>query len=301
VRLHLSSIRVSDTYGAVFRTAAAICAVMPAGLAAGLAWCGGQIEWACRPAKRRRLAENLAHATSRRPEDPYVRRLVHRNVTTGARRAAGLLWAFARPEAAAARIEITPRDRFDRLLADSRGIVLSSAHFGPFEAAAAASRTLPVGAGLAVVTDENAVGRGMHTIRERLGMTIVPADRSPRPLLRILARGGVVVVLGDLHRPGMRGHQVRFLDTSCILPGGPAAIARMSQAPIVPFAVYPDGPRRWRMELGTPITPPDRHGGDADERRATQELADAFTGVIRAMPQQWDAVDPIPWQDRSPE
>ena len=298
MRPRLVDFRFSDTYGAVFRTAAEICARMPAGLAAGLAWCGGQIEWACRPAKRRRLAENLAHATSRTPDDPYVRRLVHRNVTTGARRAAGLLWAFARPEDAADRLTITPRETLDSLIADGHGVVLSTPHFGPFEAAAAASRILPDGVPLAVVTDENAVGRGMHAIRERMGLIVVPADGSLRELLRVLAGGGIAVVLADLHRPGMRGHLVRFLDAPCILPGGPAALARMAQAPILPFAVAADGPRRWRIELGAPITPPARHGGDQDERRATQELADAFTRVIRATPEQWDAVDPIPWQSK---
>jgi lauroyl/myristoyl acyltransferase len=300
VPLPLDDFRISDTYGAVFRAAAGICARMPPWLAAGLAAAGAQIEWVCRPAKRRRLAENLGHATSRTPDDPYVRRLVHRNMTVGARRAAGLLWAFARPEQAAARITITPPGALENLLADGRGAVLSSAHFGPFEAAGTTALVLPEDTTLAVVTDENAIGRGMHGIRERMGLTVVPADGELRSLLRILAGGGLVVVLGDLHRPGMRGHLVRFLDAPCILPGGVAALARMSQAPIIPFAVYPDGARRWRLELGTPIAPPARQGGAGDERRATQELADALTRIIRALPEQWDAVDPIPWQQEAP-
>ena len=100
MRSGLPAFRPPDLLGLVLRAAAEICALMPAGLAASLAWIGGQVEWATRPAKRRQLAENLAHATSRTPRDRYVRRLVHRNVSIGARRASGILWSFARPEQA---------------------------------------------------------------------------------------------------------------------------------------------------------------------------------------------------------
>jgi KDO2-lipid IV(A) lauroyltransferase len=272
---------------------------MPAGLAESLAWVGGQIEWAARPGKRRQLAENLAHATSRSPRDPYVRRLVHRNITTGARRATDVLWAFARPETASGRVAITPPELLAQLIADGRGAVLSSPHFGPFEAAAAVARALPNGTELAAVTDEHGIGRALHRIRTRMGLSVIDRDAPLHEVMRVLREGGIIVVLADLHEPGMRGHIVDFLDGRCILPGGPAAIARMGRAPLVPFAVYRDGPRRWRLELGAPIDPPALRGGRADEQRATQELATAFSAVLRRMPEQWDAIDRIPWQDRS--
>jgi lauroyl/myristoyl acyltransferase len=213
------------------------------------------------------------------------------------RRASGVLWAFARSEQASARVEITPPELLAELVADGRGAVLSSPHFGPFDAAAATARTLPAGTELAVVTDENAIGQTLHRIRTRMGLTVIPADAPPHQVLRVLHRGGIVVARADLHRPGMRSHVVDLLDAKCILPGDPAAIARMGRAPLVPFATYPDGARRWRIELGTPIDPPAPQGGREEERRATQELADAFTAVLRRSLEQWDAIDPIPWQD----
>jgi len=77
----------------VLGLAAQICAPLPSDLATTRATGGGRIERAVRPAKRRQLAEYLADATRRGPRDRYVRRLVPRNATTGARRAAGTLWA----------------------------------------------------------------------------------------------------------------------------------------------------------------------------------------------------------------
>jgi len=289
----------SALLGAVIRCAATACALLPAQLAAGLAWCGGQVEWAARPTKRRRLAANLAHATGRSPHDPDVRRLVQRNVAAGAQRAAGVLWAFARPERAAARVEIVDREWLHRLIGAGRGVVLCSPHFGSFEASAAAARTLPPGTVVAVLTDATVTAHALAPVRRRMGLTVLAAGAPPRQVARILGAGGVVVVIADLHRPGMRGHAVDFLDARVVLPGGPAAVARIGAAPLVPFAVYPAGPRRWRMELGAPIAPPTRAGGRDDERRATQQLANAFSAVIRRTPEQWDAVDPLPWRERA--
>jgi hypothetical protein len=87
---------------------------------------------------------------------------------------------------------------------------------------------------------------------------------------------GIVARIEDLHRPGMGGHLVRFLDAECILSGGPTAIARLAQAALIPFAVYPNGERRWRLDLGIPFDPAIARGGPAAEQRATQQLADAL-------------------------
>jgi len=265
---------------------------MPAGLAAALAWCGGQSDWAMRPAKRRRLAENLARATGRRADGRSVRGLVHRKVAAGARRAAGVFWAFARPDAAAGRVTIVDRRQPHRLIAEGHGVVLCSAHFGAFEAPQRPSRAAASGADVAVLTDDNTMAGALHRVRERMGVTVIPAGTSPRVLARIFAGGGVVVVTADLHRPGRRGRMVDFVDARCVLPGGPAAIAGIGHASLMPFAVCPAGPRRWRRELGGPIAAPTRAGRADDERRATQELADPFGAVIRRMPEQWDAADP---------
>jgi hypothetical protein len=51
-----------------------------------------------RPAKRRRLAENLCHALSLPPNHPEVEALVRREIRNEARRSADFLWALARPD-----------------------------------------------------------------------------------------------------------------------------------------------------------------------------------------------------------
>ncbi|MFN8109363.1 MAG: hypothetical protein U0Y82_05900 [Thermoleophilia bacterium] len=61
------------------------------------------------------------------------------------------------------------------------------------------------------------------------------------------------------------------------------------------FTARPVGWRRWRVDLDPPIPPPRPADGRAWERTATAAVADAFAAAIRAQPEQWDAVDPLPW------
>jgi lauroyl/myristoyl acyltransferase len=97
--------------------------------------------------------------------------------------------------------------------------------------------------------------------------------------------------------PGVRTIAVRFLDGVAALPAGPAALARMAGAVIVPLAVLPLDQRAWKIELGEPISPrPSADGPAAADRDTLQRLADAWSEVIRRDPEWWAAVYPLAWE-----
>jgi lauroyl/myristoyl acyltransferase len=97
--------------------------------------------------------------------------------------------------------------------------------------------------------------------------------------------------------PGVRTAAVRFLDGIAGLPAGPAALARMADAAIVPLAVLPIDRRARRIELGEPIRPrPSPDGPAASDRDTLQRLADAWSAVIRRNPEWWAAVYPLDWE-----
>ncbi|MFN8109362.1 MAG: hypothetical protein U0Y82_05895 [Thermoleophilia bacterium] len=203
----------------VIRTAARLCAALPAPVAAGLATVGGTVEWALRPGKRRVLAANLGHTVGLPADAPDVHRLVRRNMQAGARRAAGMLWALDRPSTAARRVRIEPAGRLRDVLAEGRGVVLTSAHVGPFESVAAVAHVLPDGVAMAVVAEDTRTGRAMAPLRRRMGVRVVDTATGFRPAVDLLRAGNIVVVIADLHRDGMRGHRVPFLDGTLIVPG----------------------------------------------------------------------------------
>lgn len=270
---------------------------LPPGAVDRMATAGGHVEWALRPRKRRLLRVNLAHALARAADDPVVAALAHEVVVTGARRAADVLWAFARPAEALARLRIEPPRGLDELVDTERGVILAGAHAGGFEFALACG--LARGHHVAVLTDMNPTALALARWRLAGGAELLPADTPPRTAVARLRAGGVLVVLADLHRPGMRGRNVHFLDGEAMLPAGPAALARLTGAPIVPFAVLPIARRAYRLALAAPLLAPARHDRPG-ERQLAQALADALSATLRAHPRQWDAVDPIPWRPVAP-
>ena len=255
---------------------------------------GGTLEWALRPRKRSQLATNLGHALGRPPADPAVARAVRAQFVNQARRSADFLWAFACGGEVAERCRVEGRAGLDRALERGRGVILAGPHLGGFEVVAAALGDLLQGLAVTVVVEDDWVAHAVAGHRRRAGVELELRTATPRRSLCTLQSGGAVAVVGDLAKPGMRTYPVRFLDGCMELPAGPAAIARLAGSPIVPFCILPIAPRAWKAVLGRAIEPPARRSREA-EREVLQALADVWSGWIRAYPELWEAVDPMPW------
>ena len=105
----------------------------------------------------------------------------------------------------------------------------------------------------------------------------------------VLRRGGVVAMLADRLAPGGRGIDVDFFGGRCRFPAGPAALALATGAPIFATAVVLAERFRYRVLIAPPIAvrAGPRAGRDAALAEATQAIATAFEGWIRAYPDQW--------------
>jgi len=280
----------------VIATAAAAGARLPAQTAHRLAVVGGTIEWAARPAKRRTLAENLAHAVGLEYADPRMRGVVRREIVNEARRSADLLWSIARPDELLEQVRIEGRAGVDAALAEGRGVILAGPHIGGWEVVVpvpAAVLDVPV----AVLVNDDWLAWAVEDIRRRAGLEVEYLGAGPRPLLRRLRRGHALLMFSDIvPEADVRTLPVRFLDDVAWLPAGPAALARMADAVIVPLAVLPLDRRAWVIELGDPIDPRLAEGDAASADHAIlQRMADAWSDVIRRHPEWWAAVYPLEW------
>ena len=280
--------------GRVIDGASAAGAVLPAGVAHGLARVGGTLEWAVRPAKRRVLAENLGHALGLPPDHPDVRHLVRREVVNEAHRSADVLWALSRPQELRATTAIEGSGHVHDALSHGNGLILSSLHLGGWEVATPmAVVVVPVPTTAIVEDDWLAWAIDRHRAAAGLGRIYVS-----EPVLRaaaVLRRGHALLMLGETSGRATRTHRVRFLDSEADLPAGTVALSRLCGAPIVPFAVLPAGPRRWRVVIEAAVAAPARPDGADGERRLLQELADRWSATVRAHPEHWAAVYPIRW------
>jgi lauroyl/myristoyl acyltransferase len=255
-----------------------------------LAVLGGTLEWAFRPAKRRVLAVNLAHAVGRPAGSRTVRRLVRRELQNEARRSADLLWAIGRPGEFGDRTRVTGAGRAAAIARAGRGIVLVGAHVGGWELAAPLATALFERPATVVVTDDW-LAWAADGIRRTAGLRVVYDTGPLVDVVHGLRRGEVFVVLFDIAAAG-RVHRVHLLGCDVDLPAGAVVLARLGRAPLVPFAVLREAPRQWRVDIGRPIEPAVDRAGDV---RALQRLADAWSPILSALPDQWAAVEPLHW------
>jgi lauroyl/myristoyl acyltransferase len=268
---------------------------VPGGLAHALATLGGHAEWALRPGKRRGLAINLAHAVGSPPNAAEVRRLVRREIVNEAHRSADLLWALGRPGDLLTSVELVGVDHAQKAAAAGNGLIIAGVHVGGWEIATAVPRAvLPVPT-TAIVADDWLAWAIQH-MRATAGLRIMYRTAPAIRAARLLRAGEALLVLADDGWGAEpRTYPVRFLDATADLPAGPVALARLCQSPIVSFAVLPVGRRRWQVLVEPAVAPPSRDGGPDGEQAALQVLADRWSELIRAHPDQWAAAYRIRW------
>jgi KDO2-lipid IV(A) lauroyltransferase len=271
---------------------------LPLGVVRPLTSLGATIEWAARPAKRRRLAENLCHTLGLPPDHPDVRALVRREVRNEAQRSADFLWCLARPDELLATTSIDGREHIDESIARGRGVLLVSTHVGGWEVATSLAKVFVPVPTTAIVTDDW-LAWAVEGLRVRAGLGIMYDSEPASKAARLLRENEAILVLGDYAKEGMRTYPVRLLDAIAELPAGPASLARLCGTPLVPFSVLPSSPRRWRIEVEPPLWPPERIAGEEGERALLQELADRWSVTLRANAEHWAAVYPMTWRPAS--
>ena len=273
---------------------------IPPEVAHGLASFGGTCEWAARRGKRRALATNLAHALGLPADAPEVRRLVRREMVNEAHRSADLLWALGRQDEFLRTVVVEGGEHIERAMAGGRGVILAGIHLAGWEVATAVPAKL-LKLPTTVIVADDWLAWAMDHHRVRAGMSVMYRSEPTLRAARLLRRGEALLLLGDDEASSeVRSFVVRFLDGHAHLPGGMVALSRLTGAPIVCFYVLPKGRRRWRVVVDRAVEAPARADGDAGEHRVLQALADRWSEVIRAQPEQWAASHRIRWE-ASPE
>jgi KDO2-lipid IV(A) lauroyltransferase len=121
--------------------------------------------------------------------------------------------------------------------------------------------------------------------REGLGMEVLPLSGGDSPLSSLraaLARGRLICLLADRDLTGS-GVEVKLLDEAALLAAGPAALARMTGAPLFAATLSYRGPLL-HIAFSSPIV---ARPGRAGLIEMTQDVADWFSAGIRRAPQDW--------------
>jgi KDO2-lipid IV(A) lauroyltransferase len=187
-------------------------------------------------------------------------------------------------------------DHFRAAQAMGKGLLVVTAHMGSFEVGITALKQQA--SRVHVVFRRDAAGRFERQragLRKRLGVVEVPVDEGWTLWMRLrnaLLAGETVVLQADRVMPGQKGRPVPFLGGTMLLPTGPAKLAAMTGAPVVPVFTMrmPSGRVRVMIEPAIHVAP----GEDAI---ALGKIAALLERYVKAYPEQWLMLQPAWCED----
>jgi KDO2-lipid IV(A) lauroyltransferase len=172
-------------------------------------------------------------------------------------------------------------------IAEGRGLILISAHYGAWEIAGLAIVALVKN--VHTVTrplDNEYLERDLALIRARTGVQVVDRKRAARSLLKALSHREVVVLLPDQAVQAREGILVPFLGRPAWTTDAPAKLALRLQTPIVfGFCIADEAGHRLEFEEAISIDQL-----DDDEKNAaalTKRINDVISRRIEARPEIW--------------
>ncbi|MEM6550596.1 MAG: lysophospholipid acyltransferase family protein [Planctomycetota bacterium] len=186
--------------------------------------------------------------------------------------------------------DIEGRDHFEAALQMERGLIIATCHVGNFEVGAVAvAERVPETHILFQSDEDSGFDRMRSELHRRLRLTEARVEGGLETWMQLrdaLCRGAAVLIQADRCMPGQPGTPTPFLHGHMQMPDGPAKLAQITGAPILPIAcsVQPDG--RVLLHIDRPIGPSeaDPH---PDKDSIRHRLAAFFSGIIARQPGQW--------------
>lgn len=177
-------------------------------------------------------------------------------------------------------------EHVERALAQGRGVIMISCHFGTWDLSGAVMATrYPL---LAVVDHFSSAAMEELVTRIRIGkrLMLLPADRAVRPLLRALRQNQAIGLMVD--RPQAAGGvPVRFFGATTRVPAGAGMLARASGAALIPAFSWRDEHWGFHGEIQEPIAYEVTADKERDAQEITQRIFCRLEAMIRRYPDQW--------------
>lgn len=194
-------------------------------------------------------------------------------------------------------VEIEGKEAFLAERKNQRGAILVTAHFGNFEVGLAAMREIEERVHVVFQRDRQSRFETIRSeLHRNLGIIETPIDDGMASWLALrdaLQADAVVMLQGDRVMPGQRSLDVPCLGGHLALPIGPAKLALMTGAPLIPvFAVCVPPqithngmtkPGGVRIVLNDPIEVSDAGAVES----ATRRVGAAIEQLVAEYPVQW--------------
>ena len=278
--------------GYIFGATCRIVAALPRGLTYAIGDVSMWLGWRLMDQTRLAIADNLLAIVPDEPQAARERRALD-TLRSYARDVIDFLHAIGATDAAQRELfDFRPEHLrlFETLLAQKRGIILVSGHYGNWEIGSVLMRVFNLPLTIVAMAEANPeVNRRRREMRDSLGVDTIEVRKSLDTALQIrrrLADNRIVALLMDRHfgrdrvAVTLAGRRAWFLKT-------PALMGLMSGAPLVPCFIERTGRARFSAQPGEPIFVATDLPREEAIRRATQQFADQLSARLQAHPDYW--------------
>ncbi len=249
----------------------------------------GAVTYALQPPRKRRLCAHLHSRAAGGLTEVEARRRARASYRNYARMIIDTIWIHAIGlDEMFEHGQIEGVENLHNTRDAGRGGILALAHFGSWDIAA----SMALAAGHPVTTVMAPVGTPSITAlvawsRKAKQMELYAPAAAARGLLRALRQGRWVAILVDIPEGGPTT-EVEFCRGPVEFSTGPAFLARLSGAPLVPISCWRT-PSGYQVHVREPFHP----GPDDDEHSLTQKLAAILEPDVHRLPEQWYPFNPI--------
>lgn len=268
----------------------------------GIARLAAEAVYLLRADIRRHVQANMRQVLGREAGQRFVRRGAREAVRNAARYYADLirmphidLRRFCEQD-----LTLEGLHHLQKALAEGRGAVLASAHFGNPEIAVQALALGVRVLALIEPLEPPQLLRLTQRLRSAHGHIHLPANFSGvKEALRYLRSGGTVAILfdRDIQR---RGVPMPFCGRPTPMPTGAVVLALRTGADLIPSFVHREPGFRYHAYMGPPL-PLVRTGDEQEDLRLNSaNLLARFEEHLRSDPGQWAVLEPV-WTDDESE
>jgi lauroyl/myristoyl acyltransferase len=196
-------------------------------------------------------------------------------------------------------LEIENAHLFEEALAEHRGLVVVTGHFGSWEVGARVLSRLGRPVNMVTAQEPNPSVRAfIHAMRTRHGFNVIYSDRSlfaGLPIVQALRRDEIVGMQLEPWGPLAGSHALEFCGRPTQVQLGPFTIARVARAPVVAVFAVRTGIRRYELRVEGRWDP----RSPADSVVALIEAVRAYERLVRAHPRQWLMIEDV-WPAEAP-
>jgi len=183
-------------------------------------------------------------------------------------------------------IEIEGREHLERALAQGKGVLVFSAHYGNWETLIPLLSPMGTLHVIARHLDNRLVDRRLTAVRTRMGGIVIDKMGAARPITRALKSGGIMAILIDQNVLRQEAVFVDFFGRQAATTPGLASFHILTGAPLVPVFCLPRG-RRFRFRILPPLEIPLTGRREEDVLKITGICTKMIEDQIRQAPEWW--------------